>query len=382
MRNVSTIAALDMRRLGRDRLALFFIFVLPFVLITVIGSLNSGGELDASVVVIDRDGGATAEQLTGALAEVEGIELLGDQALGTAERNLRTGQLGGIVVIPDGFADDLAAGDATVSVTTSPTGRASALVDAAVSDAIDQVGRELTVQRVLERSGVDEPADRAARAVAEVGGSGVRTQVVGSGSELSAFAWAAGGQMILFMFVNALAAASMFIEMRRLGVLERIRSGPVASSEVIFGLALSRFLLACTLAGLILAFSSLIYDVSWGSPVVVASVVVLFGLVSAAASSLIGSLFDEPDAAVSVGIPVGLGMAALGGCMFPLFLAPTGMQVAAKVLTPHAWAVTALMDSSFEGAGFTELWPNLVVLALWAAVLAVAAGSVSRRFGR
>ena len=312
MRNVSTIAALDMRRLGRDRLALFFIFVLPFVLITVIGSLNSGGELDASVVVIDRDGGATAEQLTGALAEVEGIELLGDQALGTAERNLRTGQLGGIVVIPDGFADDLAAGDATVSVTTSPTGRASALVDAAVSDAIDQVGRELTVQRVLER----------------------------------------------------------------------IRSGPVASSEVIFGLALSRFLLACTLAGLILAFSSLIYDVSWGSPVVVASVVVLFGLVSAAASSLIGSLFDEPDAAVSVGIPVGLGMAALGGCMFPLFLAPTGMQVAAKVLTPHAWAVTALMDSSFEGAGFTELWPNLVVLALWAVVLAVAAGSVSRRFGR
>jgi hypothetical protein len=68
--------------------------------------------------------------------------------------------------------------------------------------------------------------------------------------------------------------------------------------------------------------------------------------------------------------------------MFPLFLAPHAMQVAAKVLTPHAWAVEALYDSSATGAGLADLWVNLVVLAAWATTLILLARWATRRFSR
>jgi ABC-type multidrug transport system permease subunit len=98
-------------------------------------------------------------------------------------------------------------------------------------------------------------------------------------------------------------------------------------------------------------------------------VIVLFGIVCAGASTLIGATFDAPDAAVSVGIPVGIGMAALGGCMFPLSLAPEPMQVAAHVLTPHAWAVDAILGSAYDGDGVAQLGTEFAVLVLWAVVL-------------
>ncbi|MEZ5239613.1 MAG: ABC transporter permease [Microthrixaceae bacterium] len=333
-RNVLTVVMLDLRRLARDRLALFFVFVLPFVLITAIGTMNAGGEIDATVVVIDRDGSPLAAELTESIEGDDRIEVVGDRTLREAERDLRIGRLGGIVVIPEGFTRSVSEGDAVVTVTTDPTGSDAALVDAVLSGAIDSVGRELTVAAALEEAGVPDAPRRAAATVEQLTASPVETTVVGSGSELSIFAFAAGGQMILFMFINSLTAGSMLIEMRRLGILDRIRAGPVAPSDVVFGLGLARFCVACTLAVLILVFSSAVYGVSWGSPFVVAAVVVLFGLVSAGASVLFGTLLDQPDSAVSVGVPVGLGMAALGGCMFPLVLAPDAMQVAAKVLTP------------------------------------------------
>jgi ABC-2 type transport system permease protein len=153
----------------------------------------------------------------------------------------------------------------------------------------------------------------------------------------------------------------------------------VDAGDVLMGMGVARFGVAAGLAALIVALSVVVYDVDWGSWAVLVSVVALFGLVSAGASALIGAVFDEPDSATSVGIPLGLGMAALGGCMFPLFLAPQAMQVLAKVLTPHAWAVEALLDSSYDGAGLGEVWPNLVVLALWAAVLLGLARVLARR---
>lgn len=379
---VGAIVALDLRRLARDRLALFFVLVLPFVLIVTIGSFVNEASGDASVAVIDDDGGAVAERLMGELDGADGLAVDTTRNRREAERDIRIGQLEAAVVIPEGFSARVDQGDARVSVMTDPMSQTAPLVDAALNEAVDRIGRQLTVQHVLQSNGVADAEASAATATERAGRSEVDVQTLGSESESPGFAFAAGGQMILFMFVNALTAGGMFIEMRRLGILNRVRAGPVDPSDVLIGLGVSRFLVATGLAALILLFASAAYGVDWGDPVVVGSTVVLFGFVSAGASILIGSLFDQPDASVSVGIPVGLGMAALGGCMFPLFLAPEPMQVAAKVLTPHAWAVEALMDSSLEGAGLADLWSHLAVLALWATVLVAVARWMTRRFSR
>ncbi len=381
-RTVATTVALDLRRLVRDRLALFFVFVLPFILIITIGAFvgDSGGR--ATVAVIDDDGGAVAARLVGELSHAQGLEVDRGRDRREAERDILIGRISAAVVIPRDFSRRLEQSDATVDVLVDRTSASAELVDAALGDAIDEVGRELTVQHALVDRGVAGAEALAGSAVHDVAGSSVEVDMIGSESGVVGFTFAAGGQMILFMFVNALTAGGMFIEMRRLGILDRARAGPVDASDVLLGFGLSRFLLAVTLATIILVFAVAAYGVDWGDPLVIGPTVVLFGLVSAGASVLIGSLFDQPDASVSVGVPVALGMAALGGCMFPLFLAPQVMQIAAKILTPHAWAVEALLDSSVDGAGPGDVWIKLAVLAGWAVVLVGLARFATRRFTR
>jgi ABC-2 type transport system permease protein len=376
-RVVRTVVGNDLRRLSRDRLALFFLAVLPFVLILAIGSFTPAEDVDVVLAVVDSDGGPVASELVASLESTEGFEVDTDYDRREAERDIRVKHVNAAVLIPEGFSAGVGSGAATLELLVEPTSSSAALVTAALTDALDDQVAVLTVERALATAGSDAP-EVAAAAVEGTAGSEVRVDTVGTESGGSSFAFVAGGQMILFMFINSLTAGAGFIEMRRLGILDRARTGPVDSGDVLLGLGVSRFLVAGLLAVAITGLAVLVFGVDWGSLVVMALVIVLFGVVAAAASTLIGAMFDEPDAAVSFGIPVGLGMAALGGCMFPLFLAPNPIQVAAKIFTPHAWAMDAILGSAYDGDGVAELWVDFVVLALWATALLVLARIVAR----
>lgn len=378
-RTVRVVVANDLRRLTRDRLALFFVAVLPFVLIVAIGSFIPPEDVDVVLAVVDQDGSPATADLLEALRADDSIQLETGYDRRGAERDVRIQTVSAAIVLPEGFGAHLAAGSATIEVLADPASSSASLVQSALSEAVGEQAELLTVQRELTAAGATDPAAIAEQAVAATEGSAVDVTVVGDESSGSNYAFVAGGQMILFMFVNSLTAGAGFIEMRRLGILGRARAGPVDAGDMLFGLGVSRFLIATGLAVMITVLAALVYDVEWGSLAVLGSVIVLFGLVSAGASTLIGALFDEPDAAVSVGIPVGIGMAALGGCMFPLFLAPEAMQVAAKILTPHAWAVDAILGTAYDGKGLGQLWTNLAVLALWAVVLTALARTMTAR---
>jgi ABC-2 type transport system permease protein len=386
---MAAVAANELRRLGRDRLGLFFILVLPFVLIIAIGSFIPDADVSVVVAVVDQDRSASSAELIEALGGVDGVEVRTGFDRREAERELRIQQLSGVLVLPEGFGEAVDAEGATVEVVVDPAASSARLVQSTVAELLAERSARLAVTQVLRDAGVadsgagsvdGDTADAvAAEALGRLEPSEVEVQVLGSEEGQSNYAFVAAGQMILFMFVNLLAAGAGFIEIRRLGILGRITAGPVDAGDVLAGMGAARFLVATGLAALIVALSVLVYDVDWGSRAVLVIVVVLFGFVAVGASALIGAAFDKPDSATSVGIPLGLGMAALGGCMFPLFLAPQAMQVLAKVLTPHAWAVDALLDASYDGAGLAQVWENLVVLALWAVVLIGLARVLARR---
>lgn len=378
-RTVRTVVGNDLRRLSRDRLALFFLAVLPFVLIIAIGSFIPAEDVDVVLAVVDHDGGAIADELVSALEETDGFDVDASYGRRDAEREIRIGRLNAAVLIPAGFSADVESGTGSVEILVDPTSSSAMLVQTALSEAIDDKGAVLTVERELESAGSAAPLQAADDAVDGLEESEVDLEILGTESGGSNFAFVAGGQMILFMFVNSLVAGAGFIEMRRLGILGRALAGPVDGGDMLLGLGMSRFVIATSMAAVIAAMAVLVYGVDWGSLLVMAGVIGLFGLVAAGASMLIGAVFDEPDAAVSFGIPVGLAMAALGGCMFPLFLAPPAMQVAAKILTPHAWAVDAILGSAYDNDGIVDLWANFAVLAVWATVLLVAARILARR---
>ena len=64
---------------------------------------------------------------------------------------------------------------------------------------------------------------------------------------------------------------------------------------------------------------------------------------------------------------LGMAMALLGGCWWPMELFPTGMQQIVKVL-PTTWAMSALTDITMRGQGLVDILPETGVLLAFAAV--------------
>jgi ABC-2 type transport system permease protein len=386
---VLAVCGVELRRLSRDRVGLFFLVVLPFVLILAIGVAFPADTDAVRVGVVAGETDGIGGSLLATFEAADGLDVTRYDEVREVVRDIRLGELDAGIVIPADLTGTVdAGGDGEVVLELDPAQRSSSMLRNMVGSVVEDEALVLTAARFAESTAGAAQAEAlaAAREQVELLARGeVRTVTVGGGSgvPVSGFAFTAAAQMILFMFINSVAGASSLVEMRTLGVADRAMSAPIDVTGLIGGLTLSRFLVAFGQGVLIAVVSWVLFDVDWGDGLVLGAVVVLFALVSAGAGVLIGSLARTPDQAPAIGVPLALAMAALGGCFFPLSVAPVAMQVVARVLTPHAWATDALLDGIFDGAGPADVVVNLAVLAGFAALyLSVGVVMLRRRLER
>jgi ABC-2 type transport system permease protein len=109
---------------------------------------------------------------------------------------------------------------------------------------------------------------------------------------------------------------------------------------------------------------------------------VMTGVTAAAASSLALALAASCRTRVqlnAVAIILILTMSALGGSMVPRYVMSESMQAIGRV-TFNAWALDGYMKVFWRGQPVRELVPEITVLVLVAAALAVAARVLARRW--
>jgi ABC-type multidrug transport system permease subunit len=82
---------------------------------------------------------------------------------------------------------------------------------------------------------------------------------------------------------------------------------------------------------------------------------------------LVGSLLSADDRIVGVCVLAGLLMGALGGCWWPLEVAPPALKVAALCL-PTGWALAALHQLISFGSSFSAVLVPIGVLLAFGAV--------------
>lgn len=369
-------------RLVRDRSNLFFVVVFPLLLILLIGVQFSGG--DAPVVGVTADDGELGEALRAALAggtaRVEVVDLVDAAAARDAVADDRVD----VAVVLDGPATDLAGdGSVTVGVISNPDAVAArSLVTAAVAE-VDEPRR---AARALLLAGAASSADEAAALAVGVADEGptVSTTTVGEGELAAAFEGlgqfdlGASSQLLLFVFITALAGSATVVQVRRWGVLDRVLTGPTSPGAVIAGLGLGQLATAAIQALVIVGATAAVFGVNWGDPVATTAVVLLFAVVAAAAGLLLGAVLRNEEQANGISVPLALGLAALGGSMLPLELLPDALVPLSR-LTPHAWGNLAFAEIVRRDGGLTDVLPHLGVLAVQAIVLGGAASFALRR---
>ena len=367
------IARVTVTRQVRDRADLFFVFVLPTIIIIALG-LQFGATSRARLGIVAPPGDAVAAQLQSLLVADEtrlDVRVIATEAdlRGQVER----GTLEAGVVIPDDLAARLEGGDPAELRYVGTPEALTAGIRAPVEAAVAHVAAIATAARVAVDEGTGTWADAwtaAETGYARVPGVAVQVTRVGEAglfAGFSQFAFGASTQLVLFMFLTSMAAASALVATKQLGVSRRMVSTPTSAATIVGGELLGRLGVALLQALYIVAMSALVFGVVWGDPLAVGALILAFGLVAASVAMLVGALVSNAEQASSLGVFAGLALGALGGCMVPIQVMPDLMQQVARLI-PHSWALAGL-QSLISGGGIDTVLPNLAVLLLFVAVL-------------
>ena len=359
-------------RLVRDRTALFFMTVLPVVVIVIIG-VTFGSDGGVEIGVVDGSPGSVAgDRILQSMDGASGTRVTTFDSVDDLRGAVRRQSVSAGVVLPAGLDAAVAAGDATITFVALPDSQSASLAhDVVLSAAATVLAPADAARFAADVTGVDaETATRTAVAVAAaLPPIDVATVDVGRAQRtgLSRFSLVAPQNLVLFVFINAMASGAALVRMRRTGVLRRVLAGPGGSVTIIAGVLAAWVIVALLQSLLILAVGRIAFDVDWGAPAAAAALVVAFALVGAGAGLIVGALGGNEDRVGAITPPIGIVMGALGGCMVPLEVFSPTMRGVAH-LVPQYWAMTAWQRLIFDGDGIAGIAVPLLVLLGFAAV--------------
>lgn len=361
-----------------DRSALFFVVILPVVVIVLVGSTVTD-DARFRVGVVDGTGGSSASSsLIDLLADDAALDVSSMTHREAGATALRRGELDVVVLLPPELADPAAgAHPSEVTVLAQQVDGSQRAAATAVAAAIDRASSQEVVAR-LRQEAAGGPIEENRARVAVLAGQQppltvARTVVdAESGFLPGGFATSVPTMLVLFVFITAVTGSSDIIEGRRLGIYDRVLAGPVTPGGLVLGGLASLLVAAGVQAGLIVGVGTVVFGVEWGDWSAATALVVLWVLVATGAGVLAGTVFRTTEQATSIGVTAGMVAGMLGGCMWPLEIVPPVLRTIGH-LTPHAWAIDGWVEVLSRGGGLADIATELAVLAAFAAALAGAA---------
>lgn len=379
MRAALLILAKDLRQRVRDRSVFLWGIVAPLGLAAIFGLILGGvsdtTNLDVTYAVADEDGGAQAavfvEQVLRPL-DAEGLfELVEVPTAAAAEALAADGDAAAAFVIPAGFSTAVEAGQETsilvIGNVNSPT-----FSQVARSIAGQYAGQINTVSAAVFTyfavSGEEPDPNEAAALIPEaleIADPIVLTDAEAASKQLSAATFYSAGMAILFLFLTVQFGVLGLLEEKRNQTLRRLLAAPIARWSIVFGKALTSFVIGAASMSLLVVGTTILLGAEWGDPLGVA-VLVVAGIVAAMGIMfVVSSVAETPEQAGNLQAVVAFVLAMLGGTFFPV--PPEGIVGRLSLLTPHAWFLRGLGDLA-AGGGAAEAFPAALYIALFGVV--------------
>lgn len=415
MKRILAICGKDLRLIFKDRAALIFMLLAPFLLTLGMGAVTgslpgtsqpSTGLADIPVVIVNQDTGElgkhvveafSAEELAGLFAARESSDVA------AARKAVEDDQVAAAIFIPAGFSasilPDAASGQrgslAPIEVYTSRARPVSADVTrSVVMEIVSRMDAASTAASVsvtqLLASGRLHPNEIGAyvgqligqMTTSEEGGSSaaMRLELETNAEQPQKFnllSYLAPGMAVFFLMYTTTQGGRSILAERDHGTLARMLVSPANNAEILGGKLLSIFAAGLLQMGILIVACSLLFGLQWGDPLALA---ILVGMVVLAATGwgvLLAAVVKTSFQAASVGTALMLLFGILGGTFLSVssFSAPVRLL---SRLTPNAWAMDGFTTLAL-GGGLNDLLVPLAALLAMSVVLFVAAVLVARR---
>ncbi len=196
----------------------------------------------------------------------------------------------------------------------------------------------------------------------------------------SGFKQAIPGNMVMFVLMSVLIVGAVrLLSDREAGHLQRMMAAPVAPWVIVASQFASLGLLGFAEAAYFLLTGWLLFGQSPGPhPLAVLGVLALLVSAASGAGVVLGATLRSAKQAAAVGLFVTLGLAALGGCWWPLEILPRGMKLLAMSL-PTGQAMHALVRLMVWGDAPAALGGYVLYMAAFTGVSAAVAIHILRR---
>jgi ABC-2 type transport system permease protein len=343
--------------IGRDATTLYFAIGMPLVMLILYGFAVSFDIDHITTVVVDEDASAESRALVARLDAGPTFDVKGDVgSTEAAERAFRRGDAHLAVVIPRGYARDLARGDEV---------RVQLLVDAADNSATQSIlgyaGRfaaHVNLARVRERTGRSPPLVEA------------RIRALYNPSARSVVFLVPGLIAIIQAMMAALLTSLAVSREWERGSMEQLFATPVGRLEIVVGKLVPYFVIGVLQLLIVVAAGLWLFDVPMrGSAWLLGALSATFLIATLAQGLLISVVAkNQMTATQMAAMSSMLPNMMLSGFILPIDNMPKILQWITNVI-PGRHFVHGLRGVMLRDAPFEQIAPDLAKMALFGAVM-------------
>jgi ABC-2 type transport system permease protein len=394
----------DLRLVFRDRAALTFMLLAPFLLTVGMGFVtgrfsgnSNSGISNIPVVIVNLD----QAQLGNALADAFQSKDLADLVEPTlssdpeaARRLVDEDKAAAAVIIPAGFTQSVIPAQGTmfaqttaeaapvsIEVYTNPTRPTSAgVIKAIVDEFISRVeegrtsGMTSIMQMVMTGFITPQQAESEGQSLFNNVDTTTTTAITlktdsegAQAVQFDALAYMAPGMALLFLMYTVTYGGRTILAERAQGTLPRLLVSPTSAAQILGGKVFGIYLTGVAQVGILILASAIFFGVKWGDPLGMTALILAAVFGATGWGMLITSLARSPNQVASVGTAIMLIFGILGGSFINLEVMPPAVQLISKI-TPNAWALDGFTTLAL-GGGLPQLTEPIMALLIMGAVL-------------
>jgi ABC-2 type transport system permease protein len=385
------LAGQELQVLLKDRGQLAVLFLMPIMFASVVGSFG-GGSSGVTVYLVNQDSGRYGAQIAETLFEIEALRIEEVDVVDEADKKVADGDALAAIIIPADFSQKVEAFERTsVRVVIDPAQRQyggiiTGMMSEVVTPVIYQGEIQHGIQTIMVESGAFEDASQQIRdavqaqtvgvvmtqlsemfenpliAVSSVDLEGVETQELAS-----AHSYYMPSYAVMFAFFIVSTIASTILSEKEEGTFRRLLIAPLHRGAIIAGKMLAYTLLVTFQVFLVLTVGRLAFDIPLGdSPIALVVITLVLGLTATSLGMLVAAVVPTRSQAEAVAFILVIVLGAVGGSI--INLPDEGFLNVLSQFTPHAHAIEGYIQVMSQGAGVTDILPQLILLAALAIV--------------
>jgi ABC-2 type transport system permease protein len=385
--NTWTIMIYELRRLFSSRSMILNMFLLPLLLIFLLGASLSNvigdkgnSQIDpvkVGVVNLSGEGYESSVMMADFLktSEIKDVIIpITVESREAAESGLRTDKYGYAVIIPPGFDNKVQSGaTAQLEFILGKKSMDNLVAGTVFDNFLNNINYKQSVAMTM--------GPEALTAIAPSSGDlpSVKLGELSEGGEsYTSSQFYAVSMMLMFLLYSGLTVTTSLFNEKENRTLFRINSMPVKGSQLFIGKMLGVGVVSVIQCAAIIVLTNVLFGVNWGNNPGLLLLFCLLMIVASMTLSIVISMFTKTGASArSIVTVITVCMTFISGGMAPL---PQSWVDSIGIYTINYWAMQAILKMMLH-ADVSQIMPNLGVISLICLVLFSAAVISYRKVG-